>query len=717
MVARSYGIGVDIGGTFTDFVLLDDHGGVQVHKLLTTPDDPARAALQGIEELVGAAHVPLGQVDLLVHSTTLVTNALTQGRGATTGLITTRGFRDVLEMRDEHRYDIYDLFLSWPDPIVPRERRLTVNERITRDGTVLTAPDEVEVASVVEELVAQGVEAIAISLLHSYKNPSHEQQVAAIVRRLVPKIPVTLSSEVAPVIREYERTSTAVADAFIRPLVNAYLTRMEEGLARRGFGGRFYLMLSGGGSASVASARQYPIRLVESGPAAGALAAGLYGRLTRSESVVSFDMGGTTAKICMLDDGRPSVVNTLEVARTRRFLRGSGMPLVVPSVELIEIGAGGGSIARIDPMGLLKVGPDSAGADPGPVCYGLGGTEPTVTDANLTLGYLDDRYFLGGRMRLDLEAARASLGQLGATAGMSPLAAAWGVHQVVNESMAQAARMHFQEKNIDPRMVTMVAFGGAGPTHAAAVARLLGTPRIIFPLGAGATSALGCLAAPLAFQFTHSIVSVLDELKWSELNALYAQMEAAGYAALAEAGIPDDKVELIREADLRIYGQIHEITIPVEGGEFGPHSVATLTAAFGNAYRRLYGRFNDAAVIEAVNWKLIARSPSRRLELRIPDQVSARSALKGHRPAYLAEAGARVDLPVYDRYLFTPGSTIQGPAIVEERETTVVLPSGSSGTLDEFGSLIVDLAGSSAETPAPERASPGHAVRHATPAE
>jgi N-methylhydantoinase A/oxoprolinase/acetone carboxylase beta subunit len=633
-------------------------------------------------------------VELVVHSTTLVTNALIQQRGATTGLITTRGFRDILEMRDEHRYDIYDLFLTWPDPIVPRERRLTVNERITRDGTVLIEPQEAEVAEVTRQLQKDGVEAIAVSLLHSYKNPVNEQKVASMIRRVAPDIPVTLSSDVAPVIREYERTSTAVADAFVRPLANAYLTEMVEGLEQRGFTGRFYLMLSGGGSASLASARQYPIRLAESGPAAGALAAGLYGQLTRNDPIVSFDMGGTTAKLCLLEDGRPAVVNSVEVARTRRFMRGSGMPLMIPSVELIEIGAGGGSIARIDAMGLLKVGPDSAGAEPGPAAYGQGGTEPTVTDANLILGYLDAGYFLGGRMRLDVNAARAALGRLGDKAGMSPLAAAWGVHQVVNENMAQAARMHLQEKNWDPRKVTMVAFGGAGPAHAAPIARLLGTQRLVFPLGAGATSALGCLAAPLSFQFTRSRVSVLEELDWADINALYADMEERGRAALADASVPADQVELVREADLRIYGQIHEITMPVIGGELGPRSIPSLRQAFSEAYRRNYSRYSEDALVEAVNWKLTARGPSRRVELRIPSGDGATpDAVKGRRPAYLRDAGDLVETVVYDRYLLTPGVTLNGPAIVEERETTVILPSGSTGTVDEFGNLIVELEG------------------------
>jgi 5-oxoprolinase (ATP-hydrolysing)/N-methylhydantoinase A len=693
MNKRSYAIGLDIGGTFTDFVLLDEGGGVAVHKLLTTPENPAVAALQGIEEIVANAGVRIDEVELVVHSTTLVTNAIIEQRGATTGLITTRGFRDVLEMRDEHRYDIYDLFLTWPDPIVPRERRLTVNERVLRDGRVLIEPEEAEVAAVTRQLQRDGVEAIAVSFLHSYKNPTNEQTVAAMIRRVAPEIPVTLSSDVAPVIREYERTSTAVADAFVRPLADAYLTEMVEGLEQRGFEGRFYLMLSGGGSASVSAARQYPIRLAESGPAAGALAAGLYGQLTRNDPIVSFDMGGTTAKLCLLEDGRPAVVNSLEVARTRRFMRGSGMPLMIPSVELIEIGAGGGSIARIDAMGLMKVGPDSAGADPGPACYGQGGIEPTVTDANLVLGFLDAGYFLGGRMRLDVNAARAAVARLGEQAGMSPLAAAWGVHQVVNENMAQAARMHLQEKNWDPRKVTMVAFGGAGPAHAATIARLLGTHRIVFPLGAGATSALGCLAAPLSFQYTQSRVAVLEELDWADINALYADMEERGRAALADAGVLADEVELVREADLRIYGQIHEITTQVMPGELGAHSIPSLRRTFAEAYRRAYSRYNEEALVEAVNWKLTARGPSRRVELRIPAGDGAEHAIKGSRPAYLREAGDLVETTVYDRYLLTPGTRLDGPAIVEERETTVVLPSGSTGSVDEYGDLVVELGG------------------------
>ncbi|HEY2794926.1 MAG TPA: hydantoinase/oxoprolinase family protein, partial [Micromonosporaceae bacterium] len=542
----------------------------------------------------------------------------------------------------------------------------------------------------------------AICFLHSYANPANERKVADIVRRLAPHIPVTLSSDTAPLIREYERTSTAVADAYVRPLADAYLRRMVDGLADQGFRGNLYLMLSGGGSASVETARRHPIRLLESGPAAGALAAGLYGELTHSDPVVSFDMGGTTAKLCLLTDGRPAVVNTLEVARTRRFMRGSGMPIVSPSVELIEIGAGGGSIARLDALGLLKVGPDSASADPGPVCYGRGGTEPTVTDANLLLGYLDPTYFLGGRLTLDQQAARAAFEVLGQQTDMSAVAAAWGVHSVVNENMAQAARMHLQERNVDPRKATMVAFGGAGPAHATGIAQLLGIGRVIFPLGAGATSALGCLVAPLSFAFTRSSVAVLDEQDWQSVNAIYADITEGGRAALLGAGVAETDIEFVREADLRVYGQLQELTVPVPDGELGLDTAAVLKAAFADTYRQLYSRYDDDFLVETVNWKITCSAAGRQVHLTAADTQKP-PALKKRRDIYLPEKGSYESVPVYDRYLLTAGQEIQGPAIVEERETTVVLPVGSFATVDPFGDLVVDLAPSRAVSAAQDR--------------
>lgn len=688
-----YAIGLDIGGTFTDLVLLDATGSQYVHKLLTTPADPAEAALQGIRELLERERVGVDQLDLLVHSTTLVTNALIQQHGTPTGLLTTRGFRDVLEMRHEHRYDIYDLFIDWPAPLVPRNWRRSINERITRDGDVLTAPDEAEVHEQVDFLVNEGIQALAVSFINSYKNPVHEYRVAEIVRNRYPDLPVTISSDVAPVIREYERTSTAVADAYIRPLAQEYLARMDQGLTDLGFRGNFFLMLSGGGTASVASAREYPIRLVESGPAGGAQAAALYGQLTGQDAVMSFDMGGTTAKICIIEDGEPTVVNQLEVARTQRFRTGSGIPLVVPSVELLEIGAGGGSIARADALGLLKVGPDSAGADPGPACYGRGGLDPTVTDANLVLGYLDPGYFLGGQMSLDLDAARAAVGAVGQSLGMSVEETAWGVHGIVNENMAQAARTHLLEKNWDPRWLTLVAFGGAGPAHAASIAGLLGATRVLYPLGAGAASALGSLAAPLSFQFTQSLPGVLDDLDWAKVRALYQEMEERGRQALAEAHVSPDDVRFVRHADIRIYGQIHEMLVEVPDGELNETSIATLTDSFATRYRNRYSRFDTSAVLEAVNWKLTAQGPARQLDLNraFDSATSTDQARKGTRKAFFGGVAGYLDVPVYDRYQLIPGACIEGPAIVEEREATVIIQPESTATVDSYWNLVADL--------------------------
>ena len=688
-----YAIGIDIGGTFTDLVALDEQGGVKVHKILTTSGDPSRGALQGAGELIAREGLRIEQLDLVVHSTTLVTNALIQQHGARTGLLTTRGFRDVLEMRDEHRYDVYDLFLKWPLPLVPRNRRLPITERVTRDGLVLAEPQEQEVVAAVDTLIEDGVEVVAISFLHSYRYPGHEAKVAEIIRRCRPALTVTVSSDVAPVIGEYERTSTTVADAYVRPLVQEYLTRMEKGLGDMGFAGRFFLMLSQGGFGSVASARRQPIRLVESGPAAGALAAAQCGRVTSSDPILSFDMGGTTAKVCVIAGGKPTMVSAIEVARSQRFKKGSGMPLLTPSVELLEIGAGGGSIARRDLLGLLKVGPESAGADPGPVCYGRGGSLPTVTDANLVLGYLDPDYFLGGRMRLDLAGARAALTKLGAELGMSATETAWGVHQVVNEHMAQAARTHVIESNWDPRSMTIVAFGGAGPAHAAAIARLIGARRIIYPLGAGATSALGCLAAPPSFELVRSLPSALEVVDWDAVNALLTEMGSSGHAALAEVGVPAEQVELVREVEARIEGQVHELTIPVPDGTLSHGSRDPLRESFARAYRRLYSRFDPQAVLEVITWKVTARGPARsaRLQPAAAGTQDQAAALKGHRPAYFGDAREYLSVPVHDRYLLGPGSRVRGPAIVEEHEATVVMPPHTQAVVDAYGNLCLEL--------------------------
>src|SRR3990172_5261894 len=494
-------IGVDIGGTFTDLVWADEAtGAVRVGKVLTTPKDPAQAVEQGIVALLQDAGSAPASVRTLIHGTTLATNALIERKGARTGLLTTAGFRDALEIGREGRDDMYDLFIDQPTPLLPRPLRLEVPERLLPDGSVLRPLDEEGARAAIAALMAEGVEAIAISLLHAYRNPAHERALAALVARIAPGLPVSRSSEVLPHIREFERTSTTVANVYVMPLMARYLDDLERKLADMGIPGRFYIMLSSGGIATPETAKRLPIRLVESGPAAGALAAAQAARQMSADRLLSFDMGGTTAKACVIDGGQPLVAREFEVARADRFKKGSGLPIRVPVIEMIEIGAGGGSVARVDRLGLLKVGPDSAGADPGPACYALGGREPTVTDADLLLGYLDPDFFLGGLMRLDVEAARRAVAERVATApGLDLMEAAWGIHRVVNENMAAAARIHGIERGKDLRAYPLFAFGGAGPVHAWEIGKILKVPRVLLPFGAGAISAFGLLAAPLAF--------------------------------------------------------------------------------------------------------------------------------------------------------------------------------------------------------------------------
>ena len=468
-------IGFDIGGTFTDFILLDtERQEIRLHKCLTTPEDPSVGALEGLGEIVAAAGLTLADIADIVHGTTLVTNALIERRGAKLGLITTAGFRDLLEMGTEQRYDIYDLFLQYPEPLVPRRRRLEVAERMDRDGVTVVPLDLDGLRRAVRQLVDDGVEAVAVGFLHSYRNPAHERAAGALIRREFPHLSVSLSSDVVAELWEYQRLVTTCANAFVQPLMDRYIRRLEQELWGRGFRGALYLMHSAGGLVSPETARAFPIRLLESGPAGGGLAAAFFGAAAGKADVISFDMGGTTAKACLIENGHAAIAAEMEAARVHRFKKGSGLPIKAPVIDMIEIGAGGGSIAGVDEVGLLKVGPHSSGADPGPACYGRGGTQATVTDANLMLGYYDPGFFLGGRMTLDRGAAKRALAQLGQKLGLSAIDTAWGIHRVVTESMAAAARIHIVEKGRDPRHYAMVGFGGAGPAHAAGVARALG---------------------------------------------------------------------------------------------------------------------------------------------------------------------------------------------------------------------------------------------------
>ncbi|TSD85178.1 methylhydantoinase [Mycobacterium sp. KBS0706] len=690
MQATRWRIGFDIGGTFTDFILYDGEGRtVKLHKRLTTPHDPSEAALVGIEELVAMAGIRLADVGEMVHGTTLVTNAVIERKGAKLGLITTQGFRDVLEMGTEQRYDIYDLFLQFPEPLVARRLRLEVPERVDRDGTVVEPLDRDAVRAALRRLVAEGVEAVAVCFLHSYRNPEHERIVGEIARAEFPQLAVSLSSEVVAELWEYQRCVTTCANAYVQPLMDRYLRRLERELAARGFAGTLRLMHSAGGLVAPETARAFPIRLLESGPAGGGLATALFGALAGKADVISFDMGGTTAKACLIEDGRAEIAPMMEAGRVHRFKKGSGLPIKAPVIDMIEIGAGGGSIASIDEVGLLRVGPHSAGSDPGPACYGKGGVEPTVTDANLVLGYYDPGFFLGGRMALDKAAAEAAVARVAEPLGLSVEDAAWGIHKVVTESMAAAARVHLVEKGKDPRRYAMVGFGGAGPAHAAGVARVLGVAEVIIPPASGAASALGFLAAPLSFELVRSHpVRFSGAFDAGAVNGVLAELEAEGRRRLAEAGVDEASVTVERSADMRLTGQMHEIAVPLPSGAIDAGCLEAIRTAFAEVYTARYTSLYGGAEIEAINFRVRCLGPTPTLSLAgATGGGDAAGKRKGTRPARFADGV--VDAVVYDRYALVPGDRIEGPAIIEERESTTIVPPGDIVRVDDTLNLRI----------------------------
>ncbi len=691
-MAQRWRIGFDIGGTFTDFILLDrERDEIRLHKCLTTPEDPSIGALEGLGQLLDAAKLRLAEVGDIVHGTTLVTNALIERRGARLGLITTEGFRDILEMGTEQRYDIYDLFLKYPEPLVRRRHRLEVPERMDRDGTIVVPLDRGRVVAAARQLVAAGVEAIAVCFLHAYRNPAHEREAGEAIRALFPDIAVSLSSDVVAELWEYQRLTTTCANAFVQPLMDRYVRRIERELWQRGFRGRLFLMHSAGGLVSPETARAFPIRLLESGPAGGGLATAFFGEIAGKKDVISFDMGGTTAKACLIEDGRAATAAEMEVARVHRFKKGSGLPIKAPVIDMIEIGAGGGSVAVVDELGLLRVGPHSAGADPGPACYGRGGSEPTVTDANLMLGYYDPGFFLGGRMALDREAAETALASIGTKLGLSAVETAWGIHRVVSESMAAAARIHIVEKGKDPRRYAMVGFGGAGPAHAAGVARILGVSEGLIPPASGAASALGFLAAPLSFEQVRSHPLRLDDAgAASRIDAVLSELEAETKARLLSGGVAAGDIAIERSADMRLMGQIHEINVSLPSGRLDAASMPAIRRAFAAAYAERYTSVYEGVAVQLVSLRVRATGPAPRLALAEAGAASAGPAKKGTRPAYFGDGF--VETPVYDRYRLAPGAEIQGPAIIEEREATTILAPGDRLSVDQAGTLRMWIA-------------------------
>ena len=694
----SYSLGIDIGGTFTDIVVYDQTRGRQLNrKVLTTHDDPARAVAAGVEGLLRQHRLPPGNFTRIVHATTLFTNALIERRGAVTGLLTTAGFADTLEIGRERKFELYDLNIAKPEPLVPRHRRLEVAERVRADGTVARKLDARSVAAQARRLVDGGVTSIAIVFLHAYANPRHEAQAAKLVAKRHPKIAVTTSHEVAPEIREYERASTTVANAYIKPLARQYLDAMARRVAGLGIPAPLLLMLSSGGLTHVAEAERTPVQMLESGPAAGALAAAFFGRDDSRGNLLAFDMGGTTAKLSLVDGGEPLTAYAFEAARQKRFLEGSGLPIRISTIELIEIGAGGGSIAHVDEIGLLKVGPRSAGSQPGPASYGLGGVEPTVTDADFLLGYLNPDYFAGGEMAIDMPAARAALEGLATRVKLGPIECAWGIHDVVNENMAGAARVHIAERGRDPRDYALLCTGGAGPVHAYYVAKKLGLRQVICPPAAGVASALGLLVAPARVDRVATVGLRLDRDSGATLESAFRRLETEARAVMADTGLKLDTATVRRLADGRFLGQGFDLVVDLPDGPYDDSDACRqkLTAAFETAYREKFTLTPPDVPVEFINIRVAVRAPvagESVAGMALSGQASGGGgAVKGVRPAYFPEHRGFAETTVYDRARLAPGDEIRGPAVVEEEGSTLVIGPGGTARVAATGNIVVTL--------------------------
>ncbi|MBV9066809.1 MAG: hydantoinase B/oxoprolinase family protein [Methylobacteriaceae bacterium] len=694
-------LGSDIGGTFTDLVVIDEATGkIDIEKVLTTPSDPSLAIERGLQGFDDRVKDCVAQASLLVHGTTLVINAVLERKGAVTGLITTRGFRDVIEIATEKRYDGNDLQLDLPAPLVPRPLRVEADERMHASGVVLKELDESSVIKAAETLLAKGAKSIAVCLINSFANPAHEKRVGEILEEVAPGVPVTLSHEVMRELKEYERATTTTVNAYAKPVVSRYLAMLEKRLERLKFSGDLLLMQSSGGINSAEHARNYPVQIIESGPAAGAIAAAHYASLSGQNTVLAFDMGGTTAKMCLVKDGRVARVHELEVGRVRRFKRGSGLPVRIPVVDLMEIGAGGGSLAQISAKGTLEVGPESSGAEPGPACYGLGGEQPTVSDADLLLGYLNAEYFLGAQMKLNMSAARKAIEtHLAKPLGITAAQAAWGVHSVVNENMASAAKVYVAEKGEDPASCAIVAFGGAGPVHASDLARRIGARTVLVPPRAGVASAFGMLVAPMTFDTVRTHRVRLSKTSPADLHAVLAELESEARSGMP-ASTSASAITFERSLDVRYLGQGYDVSVPV--GSADDLSAISVRKAFNEVYLHLYGRVFDQLELEIMNVRVRAVAPGRRFVEQAVDHVAmAADAAMVSREAYCPVIGDFVAHRVFPRNALKTGVEIAGPAIVEEAESTTIINSDSTLTVDKSGSLIVSLfARKIAEAPA-----------------
>jgi len=688
-------LAVDIGGTFTDIVL---EIGTERHstKTLTDAQRPEQGLLRGVSLLLGETGVSAAQIDLFVHGTTLATNALIERKGAKTAFVTTRGFEDILEFGYEKRFDHYDLMIDMPPAIVPRELRFGVEERLASDGSVLVDVDQGDVDAVARQLKALNVEAVAIGLLHAYAHPAHERQIADRLSELLDDhVTICMSHQVCPQIREYERFSTTAANACVRPLISGYLTRLRDALAEMGMTAPLFLMMSGGGLTTLDNASRFPIRLVESGPAGGAILAAHIARQSEIGDVLSFDMGGTTAKICLISDGVPERARHFEIARAYRDTKGSGWPVRIPVIEMVEIGAGGGSIARIDELNRITVGPDSSGSEPGPVCYGAGGRHATVTDANLALGKIDPATFAGGKISLDAQAADDALrSQIGAPLGLDGPWPAVGVNEIVEENMANAARVHAIERGKDISRCTMIAFGGGAPLHLSRLAEKLGVDRMIVPRGAGVGSAIGFLKAPIAYEVTRSRSMSLARFDAAAANRMLDEMESEASAVVAPAAM-GAALDVTRVVDIRYAGQGHEIQVELPGGSLGNQNGQTIHAAFEASYKSVYGLTMSDVSSEIVTWSVTAACAigsnvdrPALVDGAITTQMGAEP--RGTRPLFDGPAGKVLETEIYWRFDLGPAQRIIGPAIIAEDETSTIVTSAFEAFIDPHGSIVLE---------------------------
>ena len=677
-------LAVDIGGTFTDIVLAVG-ARLFISKVLTTPRAPQAAVIEGTRRALAKAGLAFGDIDLIVHGTTLATNAIIERKGARTALIATEGFRDVIEIADEGRFDQYDINILKPVPLVPRELRFTVPERIDVHGAVRLPLDARAVVRLAERLRAAAVEAVAVALIHAYANPAHEQRIGELLAELCPEVSVTLSSAVCPEAREFERTSTAIANAYVQPLMSGYLKRLADALVELGYRRPIHLMTSGGSLAGLDTAARFPVRLIESGPAGGAILAGRIA-LERGETrILSFDMGGTTAKICLIDYGEPLKARAFEIDRRSRFKKGSGTPLRIPVIEMVEIGAGGGSIARIDSLRRIEVGPDSAGAEPGPACYGRGGREATVTDADLAIGKIDAERFAGGKILLQPDKANAALA---AALRMPAERAALGIAEIVDENMANAARVHAVERGVAISERTLVAFGGAAPLHASRLAEKLNIARIIVPPNAGVGSAIGFLAAPAAYELVGSRFMRLGEFDAIAAEALMAALaaEATFHAGAAATG---RALTLKRSAFMRYAGQGHEIAVALPDRPLLAGDAATLRAEFEIAYARLFARHIPNAEIEVMSWVVLVTTGAEPPTLLKKPSPAAVGAAQGMRRIVDARLGRPISVPVFDRAALPVGAALKGPALIIEEDTSTYVSPSFDVEVDAGGALVL----------------------------